>query len=162
MDYDRSHVVAEADAFDADEMTFVSPLPRPGSPLWAIVRPLEPYVWAAVSATFLVGVVAFVKIGRAEEKAKVVNVGLSFIRSIDHQCKISGYQAEILELGRIRQLVLLRDAPLPVRVELRRVQVGPGAQGVHRRVDPVLLPRRIGQLQGGTTGLEAEIHIRIF
>ena len=87
MDYDRSHVVAEADAFDADEMTFVSPLPRPGSPLWAIVRPLEPYVWAAVSATFLVGVVAFVKIGRAEEKAKVVNVGLSFIRSIDHRSK---------------------------------------------------------------------------
>ena len=71
MDYDRSHVVAEADAFDADEMTFASPLPRPLSPLWAVVRPLEPYVWAAVSATLLVGAVAFVKIGRAEEKAKV-------------------------------------------------------------------------------------------
>ena len=88
MDYDRSHVVAEADAFDADEMTFASPLPRPLSPLWAVVRPLEPYVWAAVSATLLVGAVAFVKIGRAEEKAKVVMFLLVCLTDMIRRCGV--------------------------------------------------------------------------
>ena len=36
-------------------------------------RPFEPYVWAAVSATLLVGVVAFMNIATVEEKAKVVS-----------------------------------------------------------------------------------------
>ena len=62
---------------------------------------------------------------------------------------MEGYQAEILELDWVRQLVLLRDPPLPVRVQLRGVQTGSGTPGVHGLLAHVLLPRGLRQLQVG-------------